>query len=551
MTRPARPARLARPAATPVFEPLERRQYLSAAAAPAADAMLTGPSAQHVPLAQNAPATVDAANAQAAGKPLKVYSWHDWHIEGVTPMTWVWMDHTPQQAAAETIPVLQSRGEGDKALFLARFGEQFLDRPLDDILRHGFKTGSDRQWLTTYFGLLKDAGVTPDFIVMDYEDGVSAWSVPPSEVRRVMSDPSLRQLLPESVQQFTAADFDGPRWHDAIEAWNTWATNVMIDGLRQAVRDPARQVFGQDVAMSNWGDANPSTPIYDLNGWDVRPDNAGSVNGWSSVPAYLGGHGMRFEQYADSNWANFVNNLNTVRSLLAAGENVAPWISDASYGGDPQLWAEQLRQFRASGVDTLLLWNPGKFDGMTDAQYADSQQVTRDAFAEVFAMSDAPHELASKLPQLSLGSRDVHTLGYVLERVGRVSRLPVLDAAVVDTGGLVDRDEAVKVALAQPTAVPEPEVKAQATPASAKAQPALSARAETVTIKADRGERRVAFAPIPAVPPPSTPKPAAPAALADRKTAVRITRELAAEAFKFRVQSQADATLDELLKSGK
>ena len=436
MTRPARARQFAAatPATPAIFESLEQRRYLSSSPVFVPPG---GGGDAPAPVASAAPSNPEAT----VRRPLKVYSWADWGIEGVTPTVWVRMDsRTPEQAAAETIPTLRSRGEGDRALLLWHVGDHFLDRPLDDIVRSGsFEAGPDRQWLTTYFTLLKQAGVTPDYIVLDYEDSVSTWALPRTEVTRVLGDPSLRQHLPAEAQGFTGADFSGPRWREAHAAWNAWAHPLEADALRQAVRDPARAIFGRDVPMSNFNDMNPAVTTYDLNGWALDPERATTVNGWSSPALYVTGDGQLFQREQDPAWANFVRNMNTLRSLLAAGEQVAPWVSDIGYGDNPELWNQQLRQIRASGVDTLLLWNPDRGPAEDQQQFQSVKRQTRDAFAEVLAMPDAPHALASRLPQLPLDAPEVQTLGYAIERATRQVRIPVLDVPdVLDDDALED-----------------------------------------------------------------------------------------------------------------
>ena len=228
------------------IEGLEPRRFLSATASPA-----------------NSPATPANSN-------FKVYSWSDWHIPGVTPMVWAAMDSlTPEQAAATTLPQLEATPQGSRAIFLWHIGDDFTSSSLGDLVRNGFNTSHDRQWVTQYFSLLKDAGVTPDFIVMDYEGGVNYWQVSTPQVQQVMGDPSLRSHLPSALQAFTAGSFKyhSGVWPAAVTAWNNWALDESTAALRDVVAAPALAVFGKNVPMSNYGDINPTATIYDLNGW--------------------------------------------------------------------------------------------------------------------------------------------------------------------------------------------------------------------------------------------------------------------------------------------
>ena len=363
--------------------------------------------------------------ASGPTEPLKVYSWDDWDIEGVVPMVWTYTAyHTPQEAADHTLPELLSRPADERVVFLKHIGDEFTDRTLADVVRRGLNSNPDQDWVEEYFGLLHEAGVTPSFVVLEYEEGVSTWQRPVAEIKAVMGDQNLRSLLPAALQRFGPDDFDysgnGRRWREATTAWNDWATKLNMEGLRDAVADPARDVFGQNVPVSNYGDMRPATAVYDINGWALNPGGDTSVAGWSSPSLYLGAKGQLYERYSDPAWANFVSNMNTVRSVVAGGGPVAPWVSNSAYGGNPDLWAEQLRQIRASGVNTMLLWNAG--DGNeTPEQLAQDIEFTRRAFEEVFAMTTFgggtnADSTRGPLRQMELDTPTVETAGYGIVR---------------------------------------------------------------------------------------------------------------------------------------
>ena len=530
---PVRPAATAQasPAAA-AFEQLEQRRYLSVSAATFdLPGFLPTPADGTVDAAPRSPQSPDAP---AVDKPLKVYSWSDWGIEGVTPLVWAEMGWTtPQDAAYSAIPALRSRAVGDKAVYLSHVGQHFLDKGLDDIVRNGFDTGPDKQWLTTYFNTLKQYGVTPDFIAMDYEDGVSTWSLPPGEPGRVLSDPSLRQYLPADVQQFTAADFSGPRWREVNTAWNTWATEQMVRALQVTVRDTAREVWGKDIDMSNWGDIKASQTIYDQNGWPLDEDNTFSVDGWSSPSLYIDDAGQLFDSFEDQSWAKFVSNLNTLRSITADGGHAAPWITDAGFAGNTELWLAQLQQIRASGVERLLLWNPGQHAGMSDAEYAESVRVTRQAFSGVNTIPAAPQGAVDRLPQLPLDVTRIDSFGFGIDRDTRALHAPVAVPVIGgDSGDDLSDDSAVPEVQATPAAVPV--VKVAATPAPDAAAPAPD--------RNPRGARRVTFFRLPFA------EKAASVATADQPAARRADLALGLDdnGLTFRFLPHATTSLDDL-----
>ncbi|MEL7240321.1 MAG: hypothetical protein AAGK78_15795, partial [Planctomycetota bacterium] len=130
-----------RKAATSIFEKLEPRRLLSGSSQDA------GPGNENV-----GAAIVENHHPVRQDAPLTIFSWHDWELEGVTPMIWARSDYlTPQQAFNETIGDLRDTPEGERAVFLWQFGEHMLDNGLSDFLRTGeFNLGADAAWLDAY-----------------------------------------------------------------------------------------------------------------------------------------------------------------------------------------------------------------------------------------------------------------------------------------------------------------------------------------------------------------------------------------------------------------
>jgi hypothetical protein len=345
---------------------------------------------------------------------VKIYSWHDWNLPGVTPNVWVRVqERTPAQAAAEAIPVLKQRPQSDRVIQLWGLGAGFLNRSVTQIVKQkSFDTARDKQWMTQFFTLLKQANVTPEYVVMDYEDGVSFWQTSNKNLRAVYDTPSTKSKLPVAMQQYTRNDFvfGRPKFAAAVNAWNDWAWDLSAAALRDAVAAPAKAVFGRDIPMSNFGDLNiTSGAMLDPNGWAIDRQLATSVSGWSSPALYLGGEGNLYRGEADPDWANFVNNINTLRTAVAGGDKVAPWVSDSRFGGSPELWAQQMYHIRASGVKTILLWNPERDRGETAEQFAATIEFTRNVINTMLNMPTPQTASRPTLTKLSFTTTTVST----------------------------------------------------------------------------------------------------------------------------------------------
>ena len=206
------------------------------------------------------------------------------------------------------------------------------------------------------------------------------------------------------------------------------------------------------------------------------PNSAHSVDGWSSPALYLGGSGQLYSHFADPQWANFVSNMDTLRSTLASGDQVAPWISDSAFGNTPDLWAEQLRQIRASGVNTVLLWNPEAQQGVTKKQYQADITFTSNTFQQVLAMPPASTSIANQLPQMPLNVAAVDTAGYVIDQNTRATFIPVQDQST--SPATLSADKVASDTADSITATAVPIAPVSAAPVSAAAVPAVAVPVE-------------------------------------------------------------------------
>ena len=366
--------------------------------------------------------TVSATQAVEA-EPMRMFSWHDWDLEGVTPMVWAKMDsQSPEQAVAETLPQLLAAPEGERAVFFWHFGDTLLERGLDDVVRNGMYTDHERAWVRAYLEGLKAGGVTPDFVVLDYEDGVSYWHIGEAEAARVLADPSLREYLPLEVQAFpveSLSDPQHPQWREAVLAFNRWANGERVEAIRNAVVDQVQAVYGEAIPVSNYADQQTSFAAFDANGWLLETAPDATASGWSSPSLYLDTNGNLHQAAEDPAWSNFVENLNIARSSLNVSDNVAPWVSYASYGPDRDLWSQQLLQLRAAGVDTFLLWNPGSYyTGLEGEAFEAERAFMQAAINEArgmngVALSDDPYVRVDR------DAMRVDTQGFVVEQSDR------------------------------------------------------------------------------------------------------------------------------------
>jgi hypothetical protein len=359
-------------------------------------------------------------NAQAA----KVISWTDAPGDWDVPL--VVVDPTRQgaglaayQAAAELLP----RPPGQRVLMiLGLFMRGNIPRDPESVLTQGIRVEPDRTWCREMFASLKQRGVTLDRLVLDMEDGVSVWhffgkDMPPERratlFRPVFERPELRAKLPAELLAFAPEDFASHvgRGREAYLAWDRFSGEITQAALREAVLDPARATFGEQLPVSNYQDTNPARAIRDLNGW---PMGGALTRERSSPELYLWIGNDHRGRKKDPRWNRLIQCLNVARACLATpGQHVEPWVSSPGFTGDESppfrdrwLWEQLVRHLSASGVSTFLFFNPRPPPADREGSRHWEEDMT--FAAELFRALPAP-EPRRDLPEIPYDSDVIET----------------------------------------------------------------------------------------------------------------------------------------------
>ena len=398
-------------ASRPVLERLEVRQ------------MLSGDTAAATPdFSQMTAVTVPNEHPNQVTEPVTVYTWSDWDIEGATPMVWAWAG-SAQETFNVTIDQLRDTPEGQRGIFLFNYAQHIGTGSFADVIRNGgYDMSFELQWTTEYFTLLRDAGITPDDIILDHESGHGYWHIGGDAARDIALDPSLQQYLPDSITSLPAEawTFGHAQWQDAVNAFTAYANSFRDGALNAAVMDTANAIFGEGISISNYNRYATSFEVFDRNNW-TQSNNPTPTFGNASAPGlYLVSDGTRYRNSDDATWDKVLDNLNTVRSALNCHSDVTPWIAAPSTGesGPLELWQQQMRLLRATGVDTFLMWNPNS-SWLTDDARADARIAIQNMIAELNGMDVEVHR--QTFTAFDLGTNSLEIGGYGFDRSSNFS----------------------------------------------------------------------------------------------------------------------------------
>lgn len=376
---------------------------------------------------------------------LVVWSWRAdtaERIEGVTPMVWVRFNYglSPKRTgttydtarpdheiARETLNAWHrfSRNgqieDGRVALLLWYAGSTYglrgpdVEPPLfpgdrkPEALAAGGLTDHTEDLMRRVAQRLHLAGLEPDFLVLDYEDGASTWHLGKRD--REKNPVAWRRDIERTWElaggAMPAALRDGPhreallqpwpRPRESVIAFNVWATDRKRQALRNAVFEPWWEAFDRAIPASNYNDAVQAWPQFDHNGWPI-PNHDRVAGNWSSPVSYFsarttGKHlGLAPEQAMARSW---LDRRNEVRAALAWSSEVAPWYPNPDHNRPEGIdadawrwaWAAQLVHDRAHGVRRMLLWSG---EAWSEEEVAFARRV----FA---ALPDVPREDAGVL----------------------------------------------------------------------------------------------------------------------------------------------------------
>ena len=280
---------------------------------------------------------------------------------------------------------------GRAALFLWNAAPQLLADSLDTCRApDGRPTSYPSPWLSAgakeiakrmalFFRRFKAAGGRMNYLVLDYEAGLTSWQITLSDMKAIERDPRSKALEKQlGFPYLSSVFFAGPN----RRAWNLMMGRRVADALNTALFDPARASF-PTVSGSNFGGADMAEPY-------IVPDPNDHYQALSSVfgncqsPAFYGKIGGL--AYTDKDGRPYGNSAFAVlryEMMYLQGVQhssnlpIVPWVAYPSYAKTAGYYKELIYQLVLRGVNRFLYWNPRQLNGQPAAGPRDDRRLNR------------------------------------------------------------------------------------------------------------------------------------------------------------------------------
>jgi hypothetical protein len=337
--------------------------------------------------------TPDPTGPQLSG-PVKGLTWSatPTGVTNLTGMIWVNTTTDPLAAAKQS---LQSP-PGMAGVFLWDLVSDLLSNPLDhDKTPNGTLTAYRGPWmdngvltvktrLDAFFSKFKAAGGRMDFLVLDFEGGVTNWQLSNADAAAIQQDPRSAALL-KSLGLTNMADVMDYRNGQYVK-WNDAMSALLNNALNTAVFDVARKYF-PNVQSSNFDSYQMTreniVPEYNGN-WMTPPSHAGTTNS-PSLYGQIGNLALQQlvpgQTYGNTKLAVLRWEVNLMRGInLSSTDGVVPWIAYSSYTSsafkNSSFYNELVYHAALSGAKEFLVWNPTPWaPNQKPADYSDDAQV--------------------------------------------------------------------------------------------------------------------------------------------------------------------------------
>jgi hypothetical protein len=247
-------------------------------------------------------------------------------------------------------------------------------------------------WWAAFNARMTSNGVTPDYKIHDYEDGMAYSQFPSESVRRTVLEPITiddsnnpypndpNPYIGENIWEFS--DALRPQFS---QEWDQYAVEQRTNILKSISEDCPVATTGGQQNYSNYEDYLQSYEIGSLfRNEDLIPIAQTRLSDISSPKVYLDYVTTQIltnpePEYTSTRqkinrrrWKKFLWSHNKAKSALAAGSRCHPWIAPPGYGYsganswcnttqlpfEKFLWRVKMRHLRALGIDTFILWNP-------------------------------------------------------------------------------------------------------------------------------------------------------------------------------------------------
>lgn len=339
--------------------------------------------------ANNAPVLAKAPQVPASGPFDNIFAWcwspPNMNLKNLIPMLWV---RNRDYASAGTVAqASQALPRGHASLFLWNAAPQLLADPLDTCrTASGDSTTFPSPWLAAgakqigermakFFRAFKAAGGRMNYLVLDYEAGLSSWQISLSDMEAIERDPRSKKLKRQlGFPYLSSAFFAGPN----RRAWNLLMGSRIASALNTAFFTPARASFPR-LCGSNFGGVNMTAPY-------IVPDPNDHYQALSCVfgncqsPAFYGTiGGLAYanpggQPYGNAPFAILRYEMMYLQGIQSTSRlPVVPWVAYPSYAKTAGYYKELVYQLALRGVSQFLYWNPRQLNAQPGATPRDDR----------------------------------------------------------------------------------------------------------------------------------------------------------------------------------
>ncbi len=287
----------------------------------------------------------------------------------------IWIRHADYATPATVVAETQNMPRGKVALFFWNGAASLLSRPVDGCRTlAGKPTRYSSPWIrrgadelgrrfTSFFQRYKAAGGRLNYLVLDYEAGITCWQISPANAKAIQADPRFAGLKERLGFSNMQSIFEAGVQR---RMWNLLAGRRVATALNRAFYRPARVYFPR-VGGSNFGGEAMLGPHLapDVNG-HYQPEDC--IFGTAQSPAFYGTIGQLAGDvkggavYGHSSFAALRYEMIYLQAVERSSHKpVIPWIGYPEFVHTPHAagyYRELVYQLALRGVDRFLYWNP-------------------------------------------------------------------------------------------------------------------------------------------------------------------------------------------------
>ncbi|MCF6174896.1 MAG: hypothetical protein L3J71_03930 [Victivallaceae bacterium] len=329
--------------------------------------------------------------------------------DNIIPFVWVYKLSTPEKIKAQ----VDKQPPGYKTIFSWELHRKYFPKQIQRLEQRTGKKYTQQQmaglsdnpadgsvwWdngvatvgkrFDEFFKKYHQLGGTMDYFILDFEKGMSNWSLKNKKAvfDKIAQDPRFAPIKKE-LSLSDIRDVYNWRSGETYLKWNAFMRPRVATYINQAIYAPIKKYYPK-VEMSNYNYYyhRQQDKIPGVNGHKSYKYSKGSIVGNSQAPAlycsFMQLSRLKLDgsnKYAPTPFNGFRYSLNIARSaVLASNRPLTPWISHKNYRNslvrESDLYQELIFHLALTGVDTFLLWNPNVWTKGSDPKfYRDAAQ---------------------------------------------------------------------------------------------------------------------------------------------------------------------------------